>query len=48
MVGKLGNNTDFFFNGSIYHLSVFDGYLNTNLEDIENSIIKSIDKAKGI
>jgi hypothetical protein len=47
-VGKLGNNTDFFFNGSIYHLSVFDGYLNANLEDIENSIIKSIDKAKGI
>ena len=47
-VGKLGNNTDFFFNGSIYHLSVFDGYLKTNLEDIENSIISSTDKAKGI
>ena len=47
-VGKLGNNTDFFFNGSIYHFSVFDGYLNTNLETIENSIISSTDKAKGI
>jgi len=47
-VGKLGNDTNFFFNGSIYHLSVFDGYLNTNLETIESSIIKSIDKAKGI
>jgi len=47
-VGKLGNNTDFFFNGAIYHFSVFDGYLNTKLEDIENSIIKSIDKAKSI
>ena len=47
-VGKLGNNTDFFFNGYIYHFSVFDGYLNTNLETIENSIISSTDKAKGI
>jgi hypothetical protein len=47
-VGKLGNNTDFFFNGSIYHFSVFDGYLNTNLETIEKAIISSTDKAKGI
>jgi hypothetical protein len=47
-VGKLGNDTDFFFNGSIYHFSVFDGYLNTKLQEIENSIISSTDKAKGI
>lgn len=47
-VGKLGNNTDFFFNGSIYHLSVFDGYFKNELETIENSIINSINKAKGI
>lgn len=47
-VGKLGNNTDFFFNGAIYHFSVFDGYLDTNLESIEDSIIKSTEKAKSI
>ena len=47
-VGKLGNNTSFFFNGSIYHFSVFDGYLKNNLVKIENSIIKSINQAKGV
>lgn len=47
-VGKLGNNTDFFFNGSIYHFSVFNGHISNNLEVIENSIINSINKAKGI
>ena len=47
-VGKLGNNTNYFFNGSIYHFSVFDGYFKNNLVKIENSIIKSINQAKGV
>ena len=47
-VGKLGNDTNFFFNGSIYHFSVFDGYLKNNLSKIEDSIIKSASQVKGI
>ncbi len=47
-VGKLGNDTDVFFNGSIYHFSVFDGYLKNNLSKIEDSIIKSASRVKGI
>ena len=47
-IGRVGNVTSLSYNGSIYHFSVFDGYINNNLSNIENSIIKRISQAKSI
>tara|TARA_R100001198_G_C5225939_1_gene206541 strand:+ start:964 stop:1878 length:915 start_codon:yes stop_codon:yes gene_type:complete len=46
-IGKIGNISIPTFNGSIYHFSVFDGYIITELESLENSIIKKASLAKG-
>jgi hypothetical protein len=45
-IGKLGNSSIPTYNGSIYHFSAYDGYLNDNLAKIENSIIKEASLAK--
>jgi hypothetical protein len=35
------------YNGSLYHLSAYDGYISNDLKSIENSIIKKASLAKG-
>ena len=45
-VGKLGNLSTT-YNGSLYHLSIYDGYITTELENMEQSIIKQALLAKG-
>lgn len=42
--GGLLSNT---YNGSLYHLSAYDGYISNELKSIENSIIKKASLAKG-
>jgi len=45
--GKIGNVSIPTFNGSLYHFSLYDGYISNELESIENSIIKKSSLAKG-
>jgi len=45
-IGKLGNLTSNSFNGNIYHISAYDGYLNDNLSKLETSIINECELAK--
>ena len=47
-VGKKGNRTDFFMNASLFHFSVYDGFIDSNLTRLEQSIIKNAEAAKGI
>jgi len=44
-VGKIGTDTDT-YNGSIYHLSAYSGYITSTLENLEKSIIKQASLAK--
>lgn len=45
--GKIGNVSTPTFNGSLYHFSLYDGYISNELQSIENSIIKKASFAKG-
>lgn len=45
--GKIGNVSIPTFNGSLYHFSLYDGYISNELQSIENSIIKKASLAKG-
>lgn len=45
--GKIGNVSIPTFNGSLYHFSLYDGYISNELQSIENSIIKKSSLAKG-
>jgi len=45
--GKIGNVSTPTFNGSLYHFSLYDGYISNDLKSIENSIIKKASLAKG-
>lgn len=45
--GKIGNVSIPTFNGSLYHFSLYDGYISNELQSIENSIIKKTSLAKG-
>lgn len=46
-IGKIGNISIPTFNGSIYHFSAYNGYLDKNLVKLEESIIKNSELAKG-
>jgi len=46
-IGKIGNIAIPTFNGSIYHFSAYNGYLDKNLVKLEESIIKNSELAKG-
>ena len=45
--GVRGGLTSATYNGSLYHLSAYDGYISSELQSIENSIIKKSSFAKG-
>ncbi len=45
--GRIGGVTSPTYNGSLYHISAFDGYITTELEKLEQSIIKQASLAKG-
>ena len=45
--GRTGN-IDLSFNGGLYHFSAYDGYLDSNLETVENAILKSAKQAKAL
>jgi hypothetical protein len=46
--GKRGNITTDSFNGSLYHFSAYNSYLQTNLEELEQSIIAKASLSKEI
>ena len=46
--GKIGNVSIPTFNGGLYHFSAYDGYLDSNLETVENAILKSVKQAKAL
>ena len=43
--GKIGSLDPDTFNGRLYHFSIFDGFISTELEKLENSIIKRAEQA---
>lgn len=46
--GKIGNLSIPTFNGRFYHFSAFDGYITTELEKLEDSIIKQAELANKV
>jgi len=45
--GRIGGITSPTYNGSLHHISAYNEYISTNLEDLEQSIIKQASLAKG-